>query len=120
MKEVTRQYPEVFTGLGRVTGVPDIHIEMDEMVPPVHQKQRQIPIHYKPKLNAHLEELIREGVVMPFDCANGTSWIHNVVITAKKGVPDQIRINLDTRPMRKAVIQPQYHILTPQELRYEF
>ena len=48
MGEITEQFLEVFIGLGRATGVPDIHIEMDETVAPVQQKQRQIPIHYKP------------------------------------------------------------------------
>ena len=74
----------MFTGLGRATGVPDIHIEMDDTVPPVQQKQRQIPIHYKQKLKDHLQELIKEGVVTPLECTNGTGWIHNVVITAEK------------------------------------
>ena len=45
MKEVMKQFLEVFTGSGRATGIPDIHIEMDEMIAPVQQKQKQIPIH---------------------------------------------------------------------------
>ena len=83
--------------------MPDIHIEMDETVTPVQQKQRQIPIHYKPRLKDHLEELIKAGVVTLLECTNGTEWIHNIVITAKKWSPDKIRMNLNTRPMKKAV-----------------
>ena len=37
------KFPKVFKGLGRATGVPDIHIEMYDSVPPVQQKQHQIP-----------------------------------------------------------------------------
>merc|ERR1712082_310678 len=51
---------------------------------------------------------------------NGTGWIHNVVITAKKWSEDKIRMNLDTRPMAKAVKASHFHIPTPQELRHEF
>ena len=83
--------------------MPDIHIEVDKSVPPVQQKPRQIPMLYKQKLKDHLEELIKEGVVTPLECTNGTGWIHNVVITAKKWTNDKIRMNLDTKPMKVAV-----------------
>ena len=59
MVKLVAQFPNVFKGLGRATGVPDIHIEMDKSVPPVQQKPRQIPIHYKQKLKEHLEELVK-------------------------------------------------------------
>ena len=120
MADLVAKFPKVFKGLGRATGVPDIHIEMDNSVTPVQQKQRQIPIQYKQKLKDHLEELVREGVVTPVECTNGTGWIHNVVITAKKWSADKIRMNLDTRPMKKAVRASHFHIPTPQELRHEF
>ena len=38
----------------------------------------------------------------------------------KKWAPDQIWMNLDTRPMSKAVRQLHYHIPMPQELRHKF
>ena len=41
MTEIVKQFPKVFSGLGRATGVPDIQIEMDKSVMPVQQKQRQ-------------------------------------------------------------------------------
>ena len=120
MVDLVNQFPKLFTGLGRATGVPVIHIEMDKSIPPVQQKQRQIPIQYKQKLQDHLLELVREGVVTPLECTNGTGWIHNIVITAKKWSGDKIRMNLDTRPMKKAVKVSHFHIPTPQELRHEF
>ena len=43
-----------------------------------------------------------------------------MVITAKKWSEDKIRMNLDTRPMKKAVRASHFHIPTPQELRHEF
>ena len=33
MADLVEKFPKVFKGLGRATGVPDIHIEMDESVP---------------------------------------------------------------------------------------
>ena len=72
------------------------------------------------KLKEHLGELIWEGVVTPLECQNRTGSIHNVVITAKKWLMDEIRMNLDMRLMKKAVRQSHYHIPTPQELIHEF
>ena len=114
MSKIKGQFPKVFMGLGRATGVPDIHIEMDDTIEPVQQKQRQIPIHFKEKLREHLEELIKEGVVTPLECQNGTGWIYNVVITAKKWSPDEIRMNLDMRPMAKAIPFPYTHTAGPK------
>ena len=81
--------------MGRATKVLPVHIEIDDTVPPVQQKQWLIPIHYKEKLRKHLKELVREGVVTPLQCTNGTDWIHKVVITAKKWSEDKIRMNLN-------------------------
>ena len=67
-----------------------------------------------------MEELIKEGVVTPLECINGTDWIHNIVITVKKWSPDKIRMNLDARPMKRVVKLLHYHIPTPHELRHEF
>ena len=47
MEALVGGYPKVFHGLGRATKVPPVHIEIDDTVPPVQQKQRLIPIHYK-------------------------------------------------------------------------
>ena len=113
MEVLVGEHAKVFKGLGRATKVPPVHIEIDSTVPPVQQKQRLIPIHYKEKLRKHLKELVSEGVVTPLECTNGTGWIHNVVITAKKWSEDKIRMNLDTRPMAKVVKPSYFHIPTP-------
>ena len=42
------------------------------------------------------------------------------MITGKKWSEDKIRMNLDTRPMKKAVRPSHFHIPTPQELRHDF
>ena len=60
-----------------------------------------------------MKELVSEGMVMPLQCTNGTGWIHNVVITAKKWSENKIRMNIDTRLMAKAVKPSHFHIPTP-------
>ena len=110
----------MFKGLGRATKVPQIHIEIDNSGGPVQQNQRPIPLHYGDKLKIHLAEQVKEGVVIPLECQNGTGWIHNVLITDNKWSEDKIPMNLDTRPMKKAVRPSHFHIPSPQELRHEF
>ena len=120
LEHLIEEYKDIFKGLGRACKVPPIKIEVDPTVKPIQQKARLVPIHYKEKLRKHLDELIQEGVVTPLNCTNGTGWIHNVVITAKKWTEEKIRMNLDTRPMKKAIEVSHFHIPTPQELRHEF
>ena len=71
----------MFKGLGRATKVTQNHIEIDNSGEPVQQNQRPIPLHYGDKLKIPLAEQVKEGVVIPLECQNGTGWIHNVVIT---------------------------------------
>ena len=63
MEEIVSKFPGVFKGLGRATKVPPIQIEVDPSFPPVQQKLRPIPIHYKKKLKKHLQQLVQKGVV---------------------------------------------------------
>ena len=120
MRKIVGNHQKLFSGLGKATGVEPVHIEIDKTVPPVQQKRQSIPLHYVDRFKAHLEELIKEGVVEgPLDYKSATGWIHNPVISDKK-YGGRIRLNLDTRPMAKAVKTSHFPIPTPQELRHEF
>ena len=90
MDNMVNGFKEVFKGIGRATKVPPIEIEVDSSIPPLQQMMRPIPIRYKEKLRLHLQELVKEGIVTPLTCTNGTGWIHSMVITAKKWNSDKI------------------------------
>ena len=78
-------------------------------------------IHYRQKLKNHLEELEKEGTISgPLDLVSSRAWILNPVITAKSWDSDKIRMNLDTRPMAKAVKTSNFPIPMPEELRHNF
>ena len=61
-----------------------------------------------------------DRVVTPLECTNDTGRIPNFVIKAKRWSADKIRMNLDTKPMKKAVKTSHSHISTQQELSHEF
>ena len=70
IKKMLHNFNEVFEEMGRATKVPSIEMEVDTN----SETEAVVP----------LQELVREGVVTPLQRTNGTGWIHNIVITAKK------------------------------------
>ena len=98
------QHQEVFKGIG-VAKVDPVHIEINKKIKPVQQKRRPIAIHYLEKFKEHIEELRNAGVISgPLKSESATGWIHNVVISQKSWTDKKIRVNLDTRPMKDAII----------------
>ena len=114
------QYPQLFTGIGQAR-VPPVHIHIKEGVSPVTQKLRPVPVSMMDPLKAKLDMYVKEGVIEgPLGADQATGWVHNVVLTGKKWDPKAIRLNLDTRMMKKAVVPAQYPIPTPEQLRHKF
>ena len=107
-------------GIGKAVNVAPIHIEIDDSFPPVQQKRRAVPLHYREPFRKHIAELKAAGVVEgPLDTDSAIGWIHNPVIADKRD-GKSIRLTLDTRPMADAVKTSHFPIPTPQELRHQF
>ena len=120
MENITNKFPELFSGIG-VAKVPPVHIRLKENVHPVTQTQRVVPLNMLQPLQDKLDRFVREGVINgPLGPEHATGWVHNVVLSGKRWDPNQIRLNLDTRPMNAAVIKNQYPIPTPEQLRHNF
>ena len=120
MENITNKFPELFTGIG-VAKVPPVHIRLKDNVHPVTQTQRVVPLNMLRPLQDKLDRFVREGVIDgPLGPEHATGWVHNVVLSGKRWDPNQIRLNLDTRPMNAAVIKNQYPIPTPEQLRHNF
>ena len=129
MKKIEEEFKDLFTGIGKVQMEP-IHIFIKEGVKTVAQKQRTVARHYMEPLKKHLEELKAEDVIEgPLGSKHATGWVSNVVLTAKKYDVEEeegktgksnIRMNLDTRFMNKAVKAVHFPIPTSEQLRHEF
>ena len=62
---------------------------------------------------------IKEGVIEgTLGADKTTGWVHNVVLTGKKWDSKAIRLNLDTRMMKKVEVLAQYIIPTLEQLRH--
>ena len=103
MEKVAEDFKEVFQGIGKYKG-PPVEIQVKEVVRPVVQPPRRIPLHYQEPLREHIQELLEAGVIkgrLQHE-VEGT-WVSNLVITGKKWVTEekkrgdrvQIRVNLD-------------------------
>ena len=117
MKKLVSQFTDVFSGIGKYKGEP-VKIQMEDNVKPVIQAPRRIPLHYLEPLKQHLEEMVENDVIEgPLTEEEEGSWISNLVITDKKwdegkpGERQQIRANLDLRPLNKYVYQSPYQPL---------
>ena len=119
MEIVKSKYEDMFKGTGKAK-VPPIHIHMKEGAIPVAQKQRTVPIQKLKPLKKKLDQFVEEGIIEgPLGADEATGWVHNVVLSGKKWSPDEIRLNLDTRLMKKWVEPSVYPIPTVEHLRHE-
>ena len=125
MNKIVNEHKDVFGGIGQYKGDP-VQIQMAEDIKPVIQAPRRIPLHYMEPLKQHLEEMVLNDVIEgPLKEEEKGSWISNLVITDKKwdegkpGERQQIRANLDLRPLNKHVYQTHEPIPTPEELKHK-
>ena len=125
MEKLVSQFTDVFGGIGKYKGEP-VKIQMEDNVKPVIQAPRRIPLHYLERLKQHLEEMVENNVIEgPLTEQEEGSWISNLVITDKKwdedkpGERQQIRANLDLRPLNKHVYQTHEPIPTPDKLKHK-
>ena len=120
VQDILKQHQAVFQGIG-VAKVDPVHIEINEEIKPMQQKRRPIAIHYLEKFKEHIEELRNAEVISgPLKSELVTGWIHNVVISLKSWTNKKIRVNLNTRPMKDAVITSYFPTSMLQKLRHNF
>ena len=109
--KILKQFPSVFNSkIGRILG-KEATIHIDELVKPVKQKLRPIPIHIRSAVENELDNLERQGII---EKVNGpTTWVASIVPVIKKRAtpnsPVEIRICTDSRDANRAVIRDANH-----------
>ena len=97
--------------------MPPIHIEINKDITPVTQKTRPVPFHLRQPLKDKLDYLVEQMVIEePLGLEHGMGWVYNLVICGKKWDDKQIRMNLDTRFINKAVAPNKYLIPTVEQI----
>ena len=65
MDQISTEFHDVFNGEGRLE--EKLHLEIDDMIEPVRQPVRRIPVAMKPRLKEELARLRKIGVIKPVD-----------------------------------------------------
>ena len=110
-KEVIRQFPEVFQGLGCLE--KPYHIQIDSKITPVVNQLKSQPVALRDRLKQALEEMEMDGVIKKVD--QPTEWVNSVVVVEKPG-SKKLRICLDPRPLNEAIQREHYKMPTIEEI----
>ena len=108
-KEVIRQFPEVFQGLGCLE--KPYHIQIGSKITPVVNQLKSQPVALRDRLKQALEEM--DGVIKKVDLP--TEWVNSVVVVEKSG-SKKLRICLDPRPLNVAIQREHYKMQTIEEI----
>ena len=71
-KQLCRQYPGIFNGIGKLKGV-EVKLHIDQSVPPVAQQARQFPFDLCKKVGKEFEHLEQQGIIEKVDGL--TLWV---------------------------------------------
>ena len=102
---ITAEYPELFSGLGRIKG--SYRIELEESAKPYSvSTPRRVPIPLLPKVKEELERMETLGVISKID--EPTDWCAGMVVVPKPG--NGVRICVDLTRLNRYV-KRERHIL---------
>ena len=73
--QLREMYPECFSGIGTFTNYR-YHTELDPKVKPVIHPPRNIALPLHPKLERELDEMVKQGSIVPVD--ERTDWINSL------------------------------------------
>lgn len=94
---ITSNYGDLFEGFGRLEG--EVHLQVDQNVPPVRMPLRKIPVPIKEKVAAELNRLKENGIIAPV--TGPTDWLSALLIVQKAN--GDIRVCVDPKPLNKAL-----------------
>ena len=98
--EICKQYPEVFTGMGKMKDVK-VKFHIDPEIKPVVQPHRRIPFHMRKRVEDEIERLEKLDIIEKVD--GPTPWVSPIVAMPKPKKPEEIRICVDMRIPNQAI-----------------
>lgn len=110
---VKKKHPSLFGRIGKMLN-KEIHLHIDENVPPVVQHCRRIPFHLRAKLEEELKRLETSGII---EKVNGPSpWVSPIVLVPKPNDPNILRVCVDMRAANKAIKRVRHSTPTLQDI----
>ena len=93
----------------------EYHIVTDPTVPPVQHAQRKTPIELYTKIEAKLDEMERDGVIMK--TTEPTEWVNSMTYPMKPN--GDIWMCLDPKDLNHAIIREHYKPPTLEEITHK-
>jgi hypothetical protein len=110
IEDLQSEFPDVFTGLGKLPG--QYSIEIDRDVPPVVHAPRKVPVALKDKLKHELDRLEKEEIITTIK-DEATPWVNSMVVVDK---PGKTRVCLDPKDLNRAIKRCHYPMPTIDDI----
>jgi hypothetical protein len=114
VKDLIKLYPKQFDVIGNLP--TECKLKVDPNVPSRINAPRKTPIALKGKIKAELDKMVEQEVIRRIE--EPTDWVSSLTYVTKRD--GSIRVCLDPRHLNKALIRPQHHIPTVEELNHRF
>lgn len=103
---ILETYSDVFSGVGLLPG--EIHLEIDDSVPPVQMPPRRLAVPIRDIVKQELETMCRNGIIEPV--TEPSAWISALLVVRKAN--GKVRVCLDPKPLNKALKRCHYPMPT--------
>ena len=97
-----KTYKDIFIRLSRSKN-HRVHTVFKQLLIPIKEKGRRIPIHKQVKIGEEIKRLIREGHIVKLNKCTSEFFVAPVVIKAKKD--GSVKIALDAKPMNARIFK---------------
>ena len=101
--DLIAQYPEVFSGIGKISGKVKLQLKDDAV--PVVQAPRRCPIHLKKEIQSTLDDIERQEINSKVPTGQPTEWLSNLVYARKSN--GKLRVCLDPCDLNANITLPQ-------------
>lgn len=105
-KSVIKQYPQLFKGIGSLSGECTIHLLPN--VKPIVHPPRKIPVSLQARCKLELDRMEKIGVIEKV--SKPTEWVNSMVLVEKS--QSKLRVCLDPTDLNKCIKRPYYPMRT--------
>lgn len=116
--QLTSEYHDVFSGLGKHKHIK-AKLIVNEDVHPVAHKQRRIPYNLAQKAAKEEQWLEELGIIEAVPDGQPTTWCTNPVIAPKLHNPEAIHFCSDMRVPNTAILRPVTEALTVEDIKFK-
>ena len=113
--DLLEQYPEVFSGIGKLPGKVKLQLKDDAV--PVVQAPRRCPIHLRNEIQSTLDGMERQEIISKVPTGQPTEWLSNIVYARKSN--GKLRVCLDKRDLNANIKRTYHKAPTVEEITHK-